>query len=318
MAVVTQTPLTLAYVIPDITAVLLTFNRLVWYRSRTGPNGVYDPATAPALAPAVLKATSIGPHALSGKTMSFRVNGVTQVDVTFAGPDPYTTTAAAADINLATPLVIASVSVDDRLVLTTVATGSGASIEILSSDGAISVGFQTGDATIGVDLNLVLAGGTYQYFYTDLNSSSDFWYKVQYLNSVSLQVSELSAPFTADNAQVVPYSETAVGFVRLSDLRGRAIGDRSITLANMFTPNTVAGYNIFRHFTTIKTDKTGYAEIRLIKGAELDVVVEGTNFVRRIQVPTNVDVFNLFDPSLVTLDEFGIQQPTIDFAIRLS
>lgn len=318
MPVVTRTPLTLAYVIPDITDVLLTFDRLVWLRSRTGPDGIYDPATAPALAPAVLKGTSLGPHALSGKTMSFRVNGVTQVDVLFAGADPYTTTAAAADINLATPLVIASVSSDDRLVLTTVALGSGASIEILSSEGAISVGYQTGDASIGVDLNLVLAGGTYQYFYTDQNSSSDFWYKVRYLNSLSLVMSELSTPFTADNAQVVPYSETAVGFVRLCDLRGRALSDRSITIANMFLPNTVAGYNSFRHFETIVTDKTGYVEIRLLKGAELDVAVEGTNFVRRIKVPSNVDVFNLFDPSLVTVDEFGIQQPNIDFAIRLS
>lgn len=318
MPVVTKIPLTLAYVIPDITNVLLTFDKLVWYRSRTGPNGVYDPATGTAVAPAVLESASRGPHALHGKTMSFMVNGVTQVDVTFSGTDPYSTSSAVSDINGATGLVVASVSIDDHLILTTAATGSAASIEILESDGAIAIGFQTGDAAIGLDANNSLVSGTYQYFYTDQNSSSEFYYKVQFYNSTTHQISELGTPLTADNAQVVPYSETAVGFVRCTDLRGRAIIDRKITIANMFLPNTIAGYNVFRQYEEISTDKTGYAEIRLLKGAEVDVAVEGTNFVRRIQVPTDVDVFNLFDPTLVTTDEFGIQTPQIDFAIRLS
>lgn len=318
MPIVTKTPLTLAFATPDITAILLSFNKLVWYRSRTGPNGVFDPATGPSLGPAVLEATARGPHALNGKTMSFMVNGITQVDVVFSGSDPYTTTSAASDINLATGLVVATVSTDDRLILTTVATGSVASIEILESEGAIAVGYQTGDASIGIDQNIALAGGTYQYFYTDQNSSPDFYYKVQYFNSSTNEVSELSTSFTADNGQVVPYSDTAVGFVRISDLSGRAIVDRKITIANMFSPDQVGGYNIFRQFQAIKTDKTGYAEIRLLKGAEIDVGVEGTNFTRRIKVPSDIDVFNLFDPTYASEDEFGIQSQNIDFAIRLS
>jgi hypothetical protein len=288
----------------------------VWYRSRTGQDGLYEPATGPAAAAAVLEGSKSGPHQLNGKTLKFRVNGVTTVTVLFSGADPYTTAAAAADINGATALVVASPGADDQLVLTTVATGSGASIEILSSDAAPFLGFDVGQAVVGLDANLVLAGGTYQYFYTDQNSSSSFFYKAQFFHSTTLEISELSVPLTADQAQVIPLSQTAVGFTQQSDLTGRAMSGRRVTLSNVFLPNRVAGYVVTRHSQEIVTDSTGYAEVRLLKGAVIDVAIDGTNIVRRIQVPSNIDVFDLFDPALVVEDEFGIQEPNIDFAVR--
>lgn len=317
--VVTRTPLTIPFVVPDITDVLGTFNRLAFYRSRTGQNGLYEPATAPALASAVLGGSAVGPHQLNGKTLKFQVNGVTNVTVPFPGADPYTTADAAAAINGATALVTAAPDSDDRLVITTVATGSGASIEIQSSDAAPFLGFDVGAASVGLDAHLVLAGGTYQYFYTDLNSSIEFFYRAQFYHSVTLEVSELSVPITANQTQVVPLSQTAVAYAQLSDLSGKALAGRKITFDNVFQPNLVAGYGVMRQSVTIETDATGYAEVRLLKGAVVDVVIDGTNIVRRITVPdSGVDVFNILDPSLSVEDEFGIQQPDIDFLVRTS
>lgn len=317
MTVVTSTPLTLAFAVPNITDILGTFDQLVWYRSRTGQDGLYEAATAGALAAAMVTGRDPEPFQLNGRTLSFKVNGVVTVDVTFSGADPYDLAAVIADIAGETALVVAS-DVDGTLRLTTVATGSSASIEILSSDASPYLGFDVGQAAVGLDANTVLAGGTYQYFYTDQNSDPEFFYRVQFFNSDTLEVSELSVPITGDQAQVVPYSNTAVAYIQLSDAMGRALPRRKITIATSFQPNTVAGYGIFRQTHTIETDRTGYAEIRLLKGAKVDISIDGTGFVRRITVPDDLDVFDMLSPDLAVDDEFGIQDPNIDFAIRTS
>lgn len=316
MPIVTKTPLTLAFAVPNITDVLGTFDRLIWYRSRTGEDGLYEAATTVAAAPAVLVGTSTGPHALNGKTLSFRVNGVTQIDVVFSAADPHTTAAAAAAISGATALVLPTVDTEDRLVLTTVALGSAASIEILSADAAPYLGLSVGEAAVGTDANTTLVGGTYQYFYTDSNSDADFWYRVQFFNNTSLEVSELSVPLTGDLSQVVPYSSTAVGYVRLADPFGRALPGRKVTVATSFVPGVVAGHVMARHYADRVTDRTGYAEFRLVKGAVVDISIDGTGIIRRITVPSTPDVFDFFDPALNAEDEFGIATLSVPFAIR--
>jgi hypothetical protein len=317
MPVVTKTPLTLAFPIPNITDVLVTFNRLIWYRSRTGEQGLYEPATAPAAEGAVLTGMMQEPHSLNGKTLSMKINGTTTVDVAFSGPDPYTTAAAIVDIENATALLTAGSDSDGNLVLTTVLTGSAASIEILESDGAAYLGFVAGSASVGLDAHTSLIAGTYQYFYTDSNSDDSFWYRTQFFNSTSLEVSELSVPITGDLAQVVPYANTAVGYVQLADLRGRALVRRKVIVTSLFQPSRVADHVMGRYAVELETDGTGYAEVRLVKGAVIDVAVDGTGRHRRITVP-DTDVFDFFDPSLNETDEFGIATLNIPFAIRTS
>lgn len=316
MPIVTQMPLTLSFFVQDIATALLTFNRMRAFRSRDGV--LYDQATAAAAAPATLEAANAEPHQLSGKTLKFRVNGVIDVSVLFAGADPYTTAAVIADIALATPDVIATAGVNGRLILTTVVTGSAASIEILESEAAPFLGFDIGAASVGIDTDIVLAPGIHEYFYTDQNSDLSFFYKFQLRHSITGQVSEFSVPIPADQVQGIDYINTITCYAKIMDLHGRPIQGRRMTFANVFLPNTVNDFGLFRHYTDMETDKNGYAETRLIRGATVDFAVEGTNFVRRLTIPTTGDSVNLLDPLLVSEDEFGIQQPTIDFAIRLS
>jgi hypothetical protein len=320
MPVVTNQPLDLAKVVVDLDAVLLRFDRMRWFRSRNGPNGPYEAATQAAAAPAVLHGAALEPHALVGKTLRLRVNGLVEVEVAFTGPDPVSTAAAIADIAGETALVVGT-DEDGRLVLTTAATGTGASIEVLESEGALALGLQVGDAAIGTDADLVLVAGTHDYVYTDSNSSKEFWYRVQYRDSVSLEESPYSAPIPASMVPVLPYGLTIACFARIIDLRGRPIEGRKLVIANTFAPNRILGYGVFRHYEEVRTDTTGLAEIRLVRGATCDLHVEGTGFTRRITLPAEgdpVDIVDLLDPDLVTEDEFGIQQPNIDFAIRTS
>jgi hypothetical protein len=255
--------------------------------------------------------------------LSFRVNG-TRVDVTFADPDPVTTAQAAAVINAATLALVASDS-DGRLLLTTAATGSGASIEILESEAAAYLGFSAGDGAVGTDPDTILVNGTHEYFYVDQNSDETFWYRVEFVHSVSSVTTGLGVPFPANPADRVPSSQTIVCYLRLAGLDGSPIAGRRVTFHNAFLPNVVLEqqldarrWGVFRHSAEMVTDRNGYAEIRLLRGIQIDMAIDGTNFVRKITIPTLGDGVDLLNPALSTEDEFGIQEPNIDFAIRTS
>lgn len=318
--IVTSTMIGLDYFISDITTALLSFNKLRWYRSRTGRSGVYEAMTSAAAAPATLTGAK-EPHAVHGKMLSFKVNGVTTVNVTFSAANPVTTAQAVTAINGATGLVVAS-NAAGYLVLTTVATGTGASIEILASDAAPYLGFLTGDAALGTAADATLVSGTHQYFVTDLNGSVTDFYAVELRNSSTSEVAPLSVGFAATRPQGIPKTETVPCFVRLTDMTGYPLQGAEISIHNAFVPNqtTVANkmWTMFRHAITMVTDQDGYAETRLLKGAVIDVNIGGTGMTRRVTVPTTSDSVDLLDPALNTTDEFGIQEPDINFAIRSS
>lgn len=320
MPIVTQRPITLSYFIADIAAALLTFNRMTWFRSRTGSDGPFYPMTAPAVTSATLLGERSEPHALAGKTLSVMVDGTTQVDVVFGGSDPYSTASAIADILAETALMVGT-NEGGYLRLTSATTGSGSSLRILESEGAIALGFQTDDAAVGLGLDTTLASSTHEYFHTDQNADDTFWYRVQLYHNITGDLSNLGSPFPGASVPVLPASKTIVAYVNMVDFRGRPIEARRIVLSNVFLPNKVDQFGIFRHSVDILTDANGYAEVRLLRGMTLDVHVEGTTFTRRITLPGLTDVatsVDLLDPSLVTEDEFGIQEPNIDFAIRTS
>jgi len=316
MATVTNIPITLSYFVRDIAGALLTYNRLRWYRSRDGKDGTYSVVTEAAPGSAVLTFGRSEGYLVVGRTLSFLV-GAAQVDVVFAGTDPLTAAQVATQIMGATGLVTAA-DVSGVVVMTTATTGTSASIEILAGDANVMFGLVEEDGAVGTDQDTVLVSGTHEYFLTDSNSDEDFWYRVQFLNTGTGANSELSVPFPANSAQRIPVSETIVAYLRVADLSGCPIPDRRVTLHNVFIPNKVAGWGVFRHSKELRTDRNGYAEVRLLRGMVLDVVVDGTGFVRRITIPTTGDAVDLLDESLVTQDEFGIQEPRINHAIRTS
>ena len=316
--IVTSHPITVSYFVRDITEALLTFDRMVWFRSRTGDDGLFEAATAVAPVAATISGAAVGPHAVDGKTLSLIIDGTTALDVVFSGGDPYTTAAVVSDINGASADVVASADAEDRLVLTSATTGSLSSLEVVESDAAVYLGFSTGDAAVGLDQNVVLVGGTHQYFYLDQNSDETFSYKIQLLNSSTLQVSNLSVPIPASQIPIIPYSQTTVASIRLVDMSGRPLSGRRVTVFNVFQPNIVQGHGVFRHYLQMTTDVDGYAETRILRGMKVDLSIDGSGFVRRLQIPSNVDVVDLLDPALVVGDEFEIAEPNIDWAIRTS
>lgn len=321
MAVVTNQLLPLYELIVDPTAAAVDFTHIRWFRSIDGVEGPYEAMSSPAAAPAVLVGTAAEPHALNGKTLSLKVDGLTTLDITFAGPDPYSTADAIADITAqAGGDVVADDDGTGRLRLTSASTGTAASIEILESEGALALGFQTGVTALGTAADTALTTA-HQYLFTDSNGSREYFYRTQLVNNTTSQTAPPFAPFSGNEVPVLAYDLSIACYVRLVDLRGRPIEGRKIIIANVFLPNRVGDVSIFRHSAEFETNETGYGEIRLLRGSVIDVHVEGTTFTRRITLPglqDPTDILDLLDPSLSAEDEFGIQEPNIDFAIRTS
>lgn len=319
---ITNVPVQVSYFIADITTAVATYNRIRWHRSISGQSGPYSAVTAAAATAPVLTSPNTEPHALNGRTLELQIDGATDVSVVFSDADPVSSAQAAAEVSGATGLLTATVNSDGQLVLTGVSTGSDSTIEVTGGDAAPYLGWAAGDGAQGLDADTVLVGGTHEYFYTDYNSSGDYWYRAELRHSVTADSSGLGVAFPANSADSVPKSQSLVAFVRLAGLNGYALAGRRVTISNMFSPNLATdqgrNWGIFRHYAQMTTDRNGYAETRLMRGATVDVSIDGTGFVRRITVPTTGDSVDLLDASLVVADEFGIVQPTIDFAIRTS
>lgn len=314
---VTNLPLQQSFLVSDIANVIETYDRLRWYR-RKNTSGALEATTAATAQHAII-ASAAGPFQLHGKTLSFRINGSTEIDVTFTSIDPVAAGAAAIEISNSTGLLTAT-AVDDAVVLTTVATGSGASIEIVSSDAAPYLGLS--GAVLGLDADSVLHSNVAEYLYTDQNSGNDYFYVTEYRSSTGPQVSEQSAAFPGAKTASIAKSASVACYIRISDLMGNPMPGRGITILNVFQPSSVTSNNvhfgIFRGSVEMLTDEAGYAETRLLRGAVIDVSVDGTGFTRRIQIPSTGDIVDLLDPALVLEDEFGIQVLNLDFAIRTS
>jgi hypothetical protein len=316
MTAVTNTPLSLSYFIADITTALATFNRLRWYRglAEVGP---FEAITGAAATAASLVSSRGEPFDVQGLAVKFKVNGGAERTVTFTGVSALTAAQVVSQIQ-GTYVDFTAAVVGTGVSLTTVATGSAASLELTGGDALPYLGFLLGATSVGLDADTTLSAGVHEYFHTDSQSSVDYWYRTEMRSSLSAVVAPMSPAVKVQRPARIPDAQTIVCYLRLADMKGAAIAGRGITIANVFSPNVAAGYGIFRHYEQGETDADGYFEMRLLRGMLIDLVIDGTSFVRRIQIPTVGDSVNLLDPALVTQDEFGIQEPNIDAAIRLS
>ena len=317
---ITNQTVTQVHLVPEIDTQVARYDRVRWYRSTTGPNGYYEPATTEAPAPAMLQVQQLS-RALTGTQLRLRINGSGEVGIAFLGPDPVDTAAVAALIMSASAEVVAAADVD-VLTIQTVSTGSGATLEVLEGDAAPLIGFLVGELSIGTDADSALLPDTSEYRYEDHQSGPGVYYATEYRNSVTGRASQRSAPFQSRQLESIPLDQLIGCFVRLADLTGRPLGGRRIFIHNIFLPNRVVAdgkrWGLFREYEELVTDPNGYASMLLIRGAAIDVTISGTGFTRRIKLPTVGTIVDLLDPLLEIRDEFGIQKPTLDFAIRTS
>lgn len=305
--------------VSDITNVLSNFDHLQMQRSKAGsPYVDSEFVTDVAATYPVIVGTNEGPFAsLNGKTLLVKVNGGAEQDVTFQAADPISLNNVIDEINTALSGVTADNDGTGKLELTGDLLGTGGTLEITGGTSLAILGLSQ-EKVNGLDAHVALQAGVSVYEYTDLSGEATYWYRSRYYNETLDTYGGWSDWIQGSVGTVVDAANLIIGRVKMTHIDGSALSGAKITIVNVYNPLIVDDYFVAGSSRQIVTDGTGQAEITLIKGSTLDIVLEGTSIIRRILVPTTGTDFDLLDPSLQQDDPFNIQVPDLPAAVRRS
>jgi hypothetical protein len=304
--------------VPEIANVLSQFDSIQVQRSEAGSpyNDALFITADIAEAPAVTGSLE-GPFTIQGRDLRLKVNGGAEQTVTFLSADPISIDNVISEVNSGTTGLVAS-SDGGKLRLTGDVSGTAGTVEITGGTALNALGFSVGQKDNGEDQHITLVSGVSEYQYDDASGAASYWYRTRFYNSSTKTYSSWSDWVKGDTGAAIDASLLIVGKIKLSDIDGTAVVGGHVTITSVWSPLMADGYFVSGKTKQIETDGTGYAELTLIKGSKVDVMIDGTSFVRRIQVPTTGTEFDLMDPSLQLDDPFQIKVPDLPAAVRRS
>ncbi|CAB4130761.1 hypothetical protein UFOVP276_126 [uncultured Caudovirales phage] len=307
-----------AYV-PDVHIVLRTFNRIEVQKSIVGTPTFSDASaiTDVSAVEASVTGTVLQPYSgLKDTTLKVRVNQGTEYSLLFSDNNPVSIQSVIDAINGEGGILgLVASDAEGYLKLDTVVKGTKAVIQITDGDANASLGFTTNQTVSGKDEHVQLMRGVSTYTYVDHSGSVTDYYRTRFINSLSGEVSEWSDWILGTFTPGVASDHLTIGTAKLSNIDGSALVCAKITLVNVYSPLTLDGYFFAGRSKTVVTDKAGVAQVTLVKGSVIDVILEGTSIVRRIQVPST-SAFDLLDPAIQIDDAFSIQYPDLPAAVR--
>jgi hypothetical protein len=306
--------------VPELRSTMQLFDRIEVQRSVLGsPYSDAVSITKLAAEAAALLGTVIQPYVgLYDTQFKLRLNQGTEMTIPFTSPDPISIQTVVDLINKSVPGLIASDDGGGHLNLVTAQKGTKASIEVTSGTANTPLGFTAGQNDSGEDEHIQLMRGVSTYSYEDRFGLTTNYYRTRYINSLSGNFSEWSDWILGISGSGVQPSNLILGTIKLAGVDGAALVNAKITVVNVYNPVTQDGYFIAGRSKTVSTDGVGQAQVTLVRGSTIDVIVEGTTVIRRITVPSVGTSFDLLDPSLQTDDAFGIQVPDLPAAPRSS
>jgi hypothetical protein len=306
--------------VPEIANVLSLFDHIQVQRSEAG--SPYTDAkfiTADAATKPVLVSANEGPFAgLQGTELKLKVDGGSEQTVTFTAANPVSLTNVIAEIDTELTDLTPSDDGGGKLQLEGDVAGTVGTLEITGGAAAAILGFTVGDKDNGEDAHINLLPAVDSYEYDDQSGAASYWYRTRFYNQTSGTYSSWSDWTQGSTGAVITASFLIVGKIKMAEIDGTALVGQDVTIVNVHSPLTKDEHFIAGRSVTITTDGSGYAEITLIKGATVDVVLEGTSMIRRITVPDTGTEFDLMDSSLQTDDPFNIQVPDLPAAVRRS
>jgi len=306
--------------VPEISNVMSLFDKIQVQRSESGtPYTDAKFITDDAAAAPYLVATAEGPFAaLQGKSLKLKVNGGSEQTVTFLSANPISLTNVIGEFDAAITGATMSNDGTGKPKITGTTLGTGGTLEITGGTGITILGFTVGDKDNGEDANITLLAGVDEYEYDDKSGEASYWYRERYYNSISGTFSSYSDWTQGTTGAAIPSSDLIVGKIKLADIDGTALVGSKIAIVNIFSPYSKDGYFFAGRAKEIETDGVGQAEVTLVKGSTVDVVLAGTSVIRRILVPSTGTEFDLMDEDLVQDDPFQIQVPDLPSAPRSS
>lgn len=252
---------------------------------------------------------------LAGTVLNLDVSG-TGLTHTFVGPNPMTISAILRELRNLT--LVDATNSSGQLKLTTEALGIDQRLTILAGTANEILGFTEGQSSFGLDVNIDLLPSVEKYTFLDRTYPfQDGWYRVRFVNTTTGRTDSWQSWFLGPGTVAVDPASLVSGYVKLATLDGKVQEGAEVTVINTYSPHIQDAYFIAGASVTKKTDSTGTATFDLVKGSLVDVVIEGTSVIRRIQVPVTTP-FDMLDPDLQLDDPFGIQEPDLPAAVRHS
>ena len=312
-----MTSVPIRIVVPNIADVLKYFDSVEVQKSVAGtPFSDAVPLTAISARGASLTGTGTVFTHLAGTALNLDVSGV-GVSHAFIGPNPMTMANVLRELRSLE--LVNTVSSSGRLKLTTEGLGLSTRLSILDGTANTILGFSSGQTTFGLDPDIDLLAEIGRYTFLDRTSPyQNGWYRMRYVNSSTGRTDAWQDWFLGPGTTAVNPESLILGTLKLATLDGKVAEGSEITVVNCFSPLVQDSYFIAGASLTQKTDSAGQTSFTLVRGALVDVIVEGTSIIRRIQVPVTGESFDLLDANLQVDDLFGIQQPDLPAAVRHS
>lgn len=306
------------------------FDQVEIWRSKELPQGPYEELTgsqwAPARVPANAKDVAVTPPTgpsvyIVGSSLLLRVDDEQDFQVTFSGTDPITFADAAAQVSsIGGSRFRAYLTEDADFVVEGVRPGTGAQLEVTGGDAAplLELAIDRPESYgRGHDARLTLVAGKEQYDFTDPLGSKSYYYKTRFRNSRTNAVSEFSTPFAVGQALGITPANIVVGYLDLVRSDGRPLANQMVQVYAPVQTKLVEDKLVTGARQAKNTDVNGHVEFTLVRGISYTISITGTDIVREIVAPTDLDkkLFNLLEDGLSD-DAFTVQVPDIVFAER--
>lgn len=309
---------TLTIFVDDIDAALASFDSMRVQRAEDEA-GPWTELTADGAQAAVLLGTEDSPFSVAGKTMQLQVDSGNLHDIVFTGVDPLTVDQVADQINAVESGVASDLA--GKLNLESTLTGTQSKLYLPGGGALTDLGFTAGDRDIGEEdyIDLVPGESNYNFYDRDGTGTGDqsFFYRVAFYNQATGLTSEWSEPFEAEPGTVISAAQLSIGTIDLVDAQGVSQPDHRITFYPIQEPLQVEGFHValMRSPVTVVTNNSGHAEVTLVRGLRVKMVIEGTAYVREFVVPDQA-TFNVLEIAATAPDPFNPVEPDYPYAIR--
>lgn len=288
----------------DVASLLPLYSDIRVARALSGA-GPYEDVSARVAEKAAITGANRGPFRLNGTVLALLLPDKTILSYQFATANPVDAQDAAAELNLASPLLDCDVDAE-RLVVRTSDAGTDAGIGIDGGDACSFLGLERNVTAFGKNIDIPLIDGQVLYSFCDDNGSIDYTYRYRF-HEPSIP-GESSPLFTVPSLDVtIDLDLLAVGHARVIGLDGHAAAGAIAQIANRWEPPSVSGRLSIGSLSRL-VDRNGEVWFPLVKGAKVELWIAGTPVHRIIEVP-NANEFDMLDPSLVHDDPWGIVAP---------
>jgi len=309
---------TLSIFVDDIDDALASFDSMRVQRAEADI-GPWAELTADGVQAATLLGTEDSPFNVAAKTMQLQVDSGNLHDIVFSGVDPLTVDQVADQINTVESGVASDLA--GKLNLESLLTGTQSKLYLPGGGALVDLGFAAEDRDIGEEdyITLVAGESAYNFYDRDGNGtgSQTFFYRVAFYHKGTGLTSDWSEPFEAEPGTVITSGNLSLGSIDLVDAQGVSQPDHRITFYPLQEPLEIEGFHValMRAPVTVTTDNSGHAEVTLVRGLRVKMVIEGTAYVREFVVPdaTSFDVLGI---AATAPDPFNPVNPDYPFAIR--